>query len=219
MALPKNFPCGSVVYTAVPTTHPALTRAQLAALQAVLSQTAADNGAPTLHAPPLRGPCPLVAITRISDPRHPACGQMGLCATRNLAPGTLVMDYVGMLVGDAHADPASDYTLRLCPGLSMDAAASGNEARFVNDFRGVRHRPNCRFDLYADKSSGNAVRMGVWVVEAVKKGEELCVSYGKGFWSARRQEGGAGADSEWEVWEQRVAEAQQEQEQPGSVAG
>lgn len=38
-------------------------------------------------------PCSQV-ITHVSDPSHPAYGQCGLTATRALAPGTLVLDYV-----------------------------------------------------------------------------------------------------------------------------
>jgi hypothetical protein len=33
-----------------------------------------------------------------------------------------------------------------------------------------------------------SVRMGVWSVTDVRQGDELLVSYGKGFWSARQAE-------------------------------
>lgn len=62
-----------------------------------------------------------------------------------------------------------------------------------------------RFELYRDKSSGGAVRMGVWVVEGLKRGEELLVSYGRGFWNARREAGSD--DAEWAKWEQVAADA------------
>lgn len=46
--------------------------------------------------------------------------------------------------------------------------------------------------------------MGVFTTAAVKKGEELLLSYGRGFWKARL----AGQDEEeWEVWERVAAEA------------
>lgn len=62
--------------------------------RALLQEKAAADGAPLLHSPPLKGPCPLVSITPIHDPKHPACGQHGLFAARNLLAGSLVLDYV-----------------------------------------------------------------------------------------------------------------------------
>lgn len=40
-----------------------------------------------------RGPCPLVKITPISSPSHPANGQSGLFAAADLKSGTLVLQY------------------------------------------------------------------------------------------------------------------------------
>ncbi|UKZ67416.1 uncharacterized protein TrAtP1_008577 [Trichoderma atroviride] len=44
---------------------------------------------PTVPAssPATETPCPHVKIQAIQDPLHPACGQRGLFATRNIAPG------------------------------------------------------------------------------------------------------------------------------------
>lgn len=73
----------------------------------------------------------------------------------------------------------------------------GNEARFVNDYRGIRGEgPNAEFRevLFGSGERG----MGVWVMgtgkkggkgkAGIKKGEEIVVSYGRGFWKARVDE-------------------------------
>ncbi|ETS74438.1 hypothetical protein PFICI_14304 [Pestalotiopsis fici W106-1] len=158
-----------------------------------------------------RGPSTLVRITPIADPGHPANGQAGLFASRPLAPGSLILPYYGIVHSAAPphcaAHEASDYDLWLDreAEVAVDAAAAGNEARFVNDYRGVRARPNAEFRECWDPRVGQKC-MGVFVLPAGKKavlgkgkgkadgaagiakGEEICVSYGKGFWGKRKVE-------------------------------
>lgn len=95
-------------------------------------------------------------------------------------------------------DPSSDYDLSLDrdADLAVDATNVGNEARFVNDYRGVPGRedkgPNCEFrDCWVRVQGRWERRVGVYVLpvgragkrkSGVKMGEEVLVSYGKGFW-------------------------------------
>ena len=72
----------------------------------------------------------------------------------------------------------------------------------VLDSRGVAARPNAAFELRhwrldgkivpassADQGVELGVRMAVWAgPHGIKKGEEILVSYGRGFWSERRKE-------------------------------
>ncbi|KAI8930002.1 hypothetical protein BC831DRAFT_440910 [Entophlyctis helioformis] len=126
-----------------------------------------------------------VEIRPITDACHPAHTQRGLYATRRLAPHAHVLDYRGILVHDDDADPDSDYCIHFHGALSLDAADAGNEARFINDFRGVARRPNVAFDAYRDASDGR-VRMGVFVMgNSVAAGDELLVTYGRDYWRAR----------------------------------
>ncbi|KZZ97392.1 SET domain protein [Moelleriella libera RCEF 2490] len=114
--------------------------------------------------------------------------------------------------------------------VAVDAEREGNEARFVNDYRGVRERPNAEFGNGWCERWGQ-VCVGVWVVKegkkhknkdknkykdggkghgrqneeegkkkngggggggarkrgsGIRKGDEILVSYGKGFWGGRR---------------------------------
>ncbi|ODQ54009.1 SET domain-containing protein [Saitoella complicata NRRL Y-17804] len=140
---------------------------------------------PTPPPPPTKGLSPNVRIKMITDPKHPANGQRGLFAAKKLKKGDWVVDYLGHVHSDAETDPTSDYDIRLAPNKSVDASKMGNEARMVNDYRGVRDRPNCQFET---RVVGGEERMAIWAIMEVKKGEELCVSYGKGFWEGRKGE-------------------------------
>ncbi|KAJ3129756.1 hypothetical protein HK098_000125 [Nowakowskiella sp. JEL0407] len=90
--------------------------------------------------------------------------------------------------------------------ISIDAEKAGNEGRFINDYRGTRIlKPNVEFELFLD--GDDKVKMGVFVIgrksttkkmkqsnfknnrteqkTGIKMGEELLVTYGKGFWLGR----------------------------------
>ncbi|EXJ59148.1 hypothetical protein A1O7_06579 [Cladophialophora yegresii CBS 114405] len=145
----------------------------------------------------------LVQSTRSPDPdaymvSAQSYPQSGLFAARQLAPGTHIIDYTGLL----HSCPLStcsisDYDLAFLDrdaSIAIDGAGMGNEARFINDYHGVRDGPNAVFEEYYVKVKGPKgkemweARMGVWVnplSTGVAKGEEICLSYGKGYWRAR----------------------------------
>ncbi|KAJ7655163.1 SET domain protein [Mycena polygramma] len=127
----------------------------------------------------------LVVIRRISEPSHPAFGQVGLYAARKIQAKTRIVDYIG----EIHCDerPESDYDLSLDRNLNVgiDASKMGNEGRFVNDYRGIpgQDKPNAIF-VDIRRPSGE---LGI-VIESsrtIKKGEEILVSYGKAWWQAR----------------------------------
>ncbi|KAF8624776.1 hypothetical protein AX15_005666 [Amanita polypyramis BW_CC] len=129
-----------------------------------------------------------VTIRFIPDTSHPARGQHGLFAVRKIPPKSHIIDYMGEL----HCDdrPESNYDLllhRFQDGISIgiDARVMGNEARFINDYRGIRNRPNA---LFVDaKHSNGELRMSIWSSnEEIRKGEEIVVSYGKSWWYTRR---------------------------------
>lgn len=143
-----------------------------------------------------------VEIRVIDTPDHPAYGECGLFASANLAPNSFVVLYLGHLHSDiaADTDQSSNYDLSLDRevGISVDATHMGTEARFINDYRGVRVAgPNAEFrDVWIDFGHGQGERgIGVFVLsagksgkrkEGIKKGEEIVVSYGKGFWEQRQ---------------------------------
>ncbi|KAF2157002.1 hypothetical protein K461DRAFT_9137 [Myriangium duriaei CBS 260.36] len=164
---------------------------------------------PKLPSSALTSPCPHVLIRPItSQATHPANGQNGLFASAHLAPGSFIIAYVGRVHTDAPSDtdPASDYDLSLDRdlGLAIDAAQTGNEARFINDYRGVADAANAEFkdcwvQMPAATEGGRRKwerRMGVFVLSAgkagkrargIQPGQEILINYGRSFWKERKE--------------------------------
>lgn len=46
-------------------------------------------------------PSGFTTIQRIEDKNHPACGQFGLFAAKQIPPRTLILDYIGMVLYDS----------------------------------------------------------------------------------------------------------------------
>lgn len=199
MSKPKNWPAG-IPYLSAPLHGKDITAVHLTALRAKPASSAVS----IVPVASTSLPAPLVRIQGISDPSHPANGQHGLFATRDLKPGTFILPYLGRVHTSKTTDPLSDYDLWLDKeqDLAVDAASCGNEGRFVNDYRGVRARANAEFGVAWCERWGQLC-VGFWVLgggkkhgEGIKKGEEICVSYGKGFWDKRSAEGEAAGRSE-----------------------
>ncbi|KAF2807720.1 uncharacterized protein BDZ99DRAFT_63488 [Mytilinidion resinicola] len=192
---PKGWPSG-ISYIRRPAYSKQLAPEVLTALNtpATTSPTIIKSAAPYSN----------VRITPISSPTHPAHNQHGLFAAQSLQPNTLILPYLGYVHGKAEEDPASDYDLSLDRelGIGVDATRIGNEARFINDYRGVGPPvPNAEFrGVWLDVGGGAVEKvMAVYVLSAgksgkgarargIKSGEEVLVSYGKGFWDERKGE-------------------------------
>ncbi|KAI9767772.1 MAG: hypothetical protein M1840_005453 [Geoglossum simile] len=185
--VPKNWPSG-ITYLRSPVYSKTLTKPQISFLySAPLSCSTNSAHQPTSIIPSTA----FVKIGTIKSPNtHPALHQRGLFATHHLPPGSLILDYLGLYHSELST---SDYDLSLSRdlGIGIDAVRMGNEGRFINDYRGIRNGPNAEF---REHFVGSERRMGVWVLpvgksgkgRGVGKGEEICVSYGKGFWRSRK---------------------------------
>ncbi|KAI6031971.1 hypothetical protein BKA83DRAFT_46882 [Pisolithus microcarpus] len=127
-----------------------------------------------------------VRIRSISDASHPARGQFGLFAVRKIPPKTHIIDYIGEVHCQDRLD--SNYDLSLT-SVGIDASKMGNEARFVNDYRGIRCKPNAIFVEY--RTAMGELRMSVRSSsDPIQKGDEILVSYGKSWWRFREDQHG-----------------------------
>ena len=143
-------------------------------------------------------PCPLVKIRPITTLTHPANGQCGLFAAKDLKPGTFILQYIGEIhaspvstldeplldkpsTTDTHAASNYDLSLDRELGVGIDADKKGNEARFINDYRGIADRPNAEFKEIWDEWR-KEMGMGVWVLPEGKSGKGKGVRKGKRFW-------------------------------------
>ncbi|KAM0265646.1 hypothetical protein ACHAQJ_000080 [Trichoderma viride] len=190
MSKPKNWPI-SVPYLKAPLYGKDISPTQV---QFLRRNNGDDDHLPTAPAssPATETPCPRVKIQAIQDASHPAYGQCGLFAAQNIAPGGLILTYLGRLHGHATTNQVSDYDLWLDREMdvAVDAASEGNEGRFVNDYRGVegKERANARYGNVWCERWGE-VCVGVWAVGGgkekkksrkkksdgggIKKGEEI----------------------------------------------
>lgn len=188
-ACPKDWP-GGITYLRRPVYSKALGPQESEALHPSKTLTIAPQ-----ESKDALGPSPLVQIRPITSPAsHPALGQYGLFAAQQLPAGTFIIQYLGFVHTSSDADAESNYDLSLVRelGIGIDATHMGNEARFINDYRGIREEgPNAEF---RDTMVGSERRMSVYVLpmgksgkgkKGISKGEEICVSYGKGFWKGR----------------------------------
>jgi hypothetical protein len=189
---PKDWPSG-IVYLHAPSFSNKLEKSKLDGL--VSCNTDLPPGT-QIRKP--SGPYPNVKITAVSDFSHPAHGQHALLATQHLLPDTFILPYLGYVHDQTDTNEASDYDLSLDreSGIGVDASNMGNEARFINDYRGVSDGPNAEFrDIFVEVARNKVEkRVGVFVLSAGKsgkrakgiaRGQEILVSYGKGFWAER----------------------------------
>ncbi|KAG2155449.1 SET domain protein [Suillus clintonianus] len=129
----------------------------------------------------------LVRIRQITEPSHPARGQNGIFAVRKIPPRSHIIDYIGEVHCQDRA--GSDYDLSLFrsqdgDNVGVDASVMGNEARFINDYRGIRSKPNAVF--VESRTSQGELRMSIWSsTDPIQKGHEILVSYGKSWWRTR----------------------------------
>ncbi|TVY37606.1 hypothetical protein LOCC1_G006879, partial [Lachnellula occidentalis] len=159
---PKNWP-PEILYRTAPTYSKTLSSQHLTSLKTPPKDTLLI---PTSAA---KGPSPVVKITPITTPSHPACGQSGLFAASDLKPGQFILQYLGIIhaspnsnsnspdsegVHDSHADSNYDLSLDRELRIGIDADRMGNEARFINDYRGVAERANAEFRECWDERRG-----------------------------------------------------------------
>lgn len=128
-----------------------------------------------------------VAGRVITEDAHPARGQFGLFAMKKFKPREWIVDYHGVVTSSDACSQTSDYTLSFGESneLAVDAETEGNEARFTNDFRNTGRRQNARFDSYVDECGDYKLAIFCLADGAIEKGEEILISYGKGFWKHR----------------------------------
>ena len=200
--VPRNWP-KEILYLTDHTYSAAVTADQRADLSRITPESASYA---KILPGALQSPCTRAQIMTITNEKHPAHGQSGLFATEHLEPDSLVCLYLGHVHTNSisDTDPHSDYDLALDRdnGLSVDAARSGNEARFANDYRGIAEQANAEFrdclvQVKSEKRADGvkwARRVGIFVISAgkagkrkagISAGQEILVSYGKGFWEGR----------------------------------
>eukprot|EP01088_Endostelium_zonatum_P001637 TRINITY_DN11970_c0_g1_i1.p1 TRINITY_DN11970_c0_g1~~TRINITY_DN11970_c0_g1_i1.p1 ORF type:complete len:464 (+),score=120.54 TRINITY_DN11970_c0_g1_i1:190-1581(+) len=125
-------------------------------------------------------------IRVVEDVRHPCYQSRGLFATRNWEAG----EYIGPYAGEIRLDTIQRARYLANFGFIwkgetktfvLDGEKKGNEARFINDFRGIGKEDNVVLEtVNENKTSWLAVR----VERPVRRGEEFLLDYGDAYWRA-----------------------------------
>ncbi|CAG8483680.1 3451_t:CDS:2 [Funneliformis mosseae] len=187
-SIPRNWPSDVIYLTSNEFSPPSLKPSNPLSFPLPISKHpnhpfTSSNLLPIIPSPPM--PNPNVIIKRLTKHDHPAYPGYGLFANKDLKECNLVVCYTGKVTRGG--EEGSDYVLGFCSELCIDGWKKGNEGRFVNDYRGILQRPNCTFHEFIDAQTGE-IKMGIWIcagVGKIKKGHEIMVNYGKGFWNSR----------------------------------
>ncbi|ESL06052.1 hypothetical protein TRSC58_06280 [Trypanosoma rangeli SC58] len=122
-----------------------------------------------------------VELRVLTDPRHPAYGQLGLFAKSTIPANTVVTSYSGYIEISSTSCSSRTYTMgfgSLSDDYALDAEFAGNYGRFANDPRGVlgmaaNLTAESRFTPRGEAYTALVSR------RVINKGEEILMSYGK----------------------------------------
>lgn len=128
----------------------------------------------------------MIEIHKITDKKHPCCGQLGVFAKTDIENGEYIGEYAGRVL-DKVEEPFSHYLVDFsnphsegCEKVWVDALVEGNETRYINDAMNTGLTINVTFrKMFLD----GVMRVYVQVTSPIKEGNEVLVDYGEGYWS------------------------------------
>ena len=101
----------------------------------------------------------------------------GLCASKNIKPGTKIIEYIGKLITKKEAQQNSKfdntkdiYLFNVNEKYDLDGDFKWNTARLINH----SCNPNCEVE-------GEGLKLWIISIREIKKGEELTYDYGFGY--------------------------------------
>ena len=117
---------------------------------------------------------------------HPAYPGFGVRAKEFLEKGSNIGFYAGWLRKGSEA-PDNAYVFNLREDWVIDAGASGNVTRYINDYRGTGQKVNIDVLETVVKRERASEIPGVIFVAAtdIKEGEELLFDYGPEYWAEK----------------------------------
>ncbi|KAL6079973.1 Glucose transport transcription regulator RGT1 [Balamuthia mandrillaris] len=150
-------------------------------------------------------------IRKLADKQHPCNGQHGCFALLPYREGEVVCIYAGavvnMDVGEYESYYNVDYSTQSAPErtsrMRVDASWIGNEARFINDYRGVPtssssvSSPNVKLEKvwlgiaqpqhyrkHLEEEEKDHLVVVVQCIRDIAVGEELLLDYGMRYWAS-----------------------------------
>jgi hypothetical protein len=140
---------------------------------------------------------PNIEIRRIDDPGHPCYDeknpQYGVFALIGVRPGHKFGPYTGEVIPrkqflkETHNDPHKYHmNFGRSDDFVIDADKSGNELRFVNDYRNITNEPNVEF-VMKDWKKGGPISCVLTAIGTISAGDELVCDYGEDYWETQRK--------------------------------
>lgn len=122
-----------------------------------------------------------VKIKLIDDENHICSGQYGLFAFNKIQKFDVLGEYTGVISTNGGRYVAGFKNLEYTNNFGVDAQESGNELRFINDYRNINVKPNTILkNVYIDKRP----KILVVATEDIEEDEELLLNYGLGYYNS-----------------------------------
>lgn len=116
-----------------------------------------------------------VDVQYINDSRHPVHGQRGLFATRKWHKFDVIGEYTGEVICDyIHSEYVISF-MNISSSICLDAKNMGNECRFINHYKGINEKPNCKYSMTYINCKPIIL---VVVIENIEIGDEILIDYG-----------------------------------------
>lgn len=121
-----------------------------------------------------------VKIKCIENKNHICYGQYGLYANYKIEKYDVLGEYTGYVTNTGGRYVAGFKNLDYTNNYGIDAENSGNELRFINDYRNIGIKPNTILkNSFIDKRP----KILVIATENINEDEEILLDYGKGYYN------------------------------------
>ena len=122
-----------------------------------------------------------VKIKLINDENHICNGEYGLYAINKIKKFQILGEYTGKITSTGGRYVAGFKNLEYTNNFGVDAQDSGNELRFINDYRNINTKPNTILEnTYIDKRP----KILVIATDDIDEDEELLLDYGTGYYNS-----------------------------------
>lgn len=122
-----------------------------------------------------------VKIKLINDENHICNGQYGLYALNKIQKFDILGEYTGKISSTGGRYVAGFRNLEYTNNYGVDAQDSGNELRFINDYRNIKNKANTILkNAYIDKRP----KILVVATDNIQEDEELLLDYGIGYYNS-----------------------------------
>ena len=117
---------------------------------------------------------PNVKVQKITNKNHPARTQYGLFAIKELKQYQILGEYTGVVINKyMNGDYIASFS-NISMSLGVNAEKIGNEMRYINHYKNIKNRPNCKFEQTYIQGKPAIL---IVIIDNIKKDEEILIDY------------------------------------------